>query len=258
MDFILLCYLGAHRHRSCEFEFCHSKREFVLTKLHKINLFGEILKMTKISPSILAADFTRLGADITSVEEAGADMLHLDVMDGIFVPNISFGIPVIASARRTSSLFFDVHLMITEPIRYVNDFAKAGADLITVHAEACEDTVGALKAIRALGLKSGVSIKPGTSVSAISDLLCYCDFVLVMSVEPGFGGQKFMPSALEKISELTALKEDLGLSYEIEVDGGINEETARLCTKAGATVLVAGSSVFGSDDRKAAIDALRN
>ncbi len=214
--------------------------------------------MTKISPSILASDFTKLGLDIASVEQAGAEMLHLDVMDGIFVPNISFGIPVIASARKASKMFFDVHLMITEPIRYINDFAKAGADLITVHAEACEDLGATLKAIRALGLKVGVSIKPATPVEAIREYLEYCDLVLVMSVEPGFGGQKFMPIAIEKISELSSLKSTLGLSFEIEVDGGINEQTAKLCTDAGATVLVAGSSVFGSSDRKSAIDALRN
>ena len=214
--------------------------------------------MTKISPSILASDFTRLGQEIASVEQAGAEMLHLDVMDGIFVPNISFGIPVIASARKASKMFFDVHLMISEPIRYINDFAKAGADLITVHAEACEDLAATLKAIRDLGLKAGLSIKPATPVEAIREYLEYCDLVLVMSVEPGFGGQKFMPIATEKIAELSSLKASLGLSFEIEVDGGINEQTAKLCTDAGATVLVAGSSVFGSSDRKSAIDALRN
>ncbi len=213
--------------------------------------------MVKISPSILASDFTRLGEDILSVEKAGAEMLHLDVMDGIFVPNISFGIPVIASARKVSKMFFDVHLMISEPIRYIAEFKKAGADLITVHAEACEDVLATLTAVRELGVKSGLSIKPATPVSEIEKYLEYCDLVLVMSVEPGFGGQKFMPIALDKIAELDRLKAEKGLAYEIEVDGGINEETARLCANAGATVLVAGSSVFGSADRKSAVDALR-
>lgn len=214
--------------------------------------------MVKISPSILAADFTKLGEDIASVEKAGAEMLHLDVMDGIFVPNISFGIPVIASARKVSGMFFDTHLMINEPIRYVGDFAKAGADLITVHAEACSDVKKTLEAIHALGVKVGLSIKPATPVSAIEDYLEYCDLVLVMSVEPGFGGQKFMPIAPEKIAELSKIKSEKHFSYEIEVDGGINEETAKLCTAAGATVLVAGSSVFGNADRKSAIDSLRS
>lgn len=213
--------------------------------------------MVKISPSILASDFTKLGQDISSVESAGAEMLHLDVMDGLFVPNISFGIPIISCARKASKMFFDVHLMINEPIRYANDFVKAGADLITVHAEACSDVLETLKKIRALGVKSGLSIKPATSVSDIEKYLEYCDLVLVMSVEPGFGGQKFMPESLEKIARLAEIKKLKGLSYEIEVDGGINEETAKLCAAAGASVLVAGSSVFGSEDRKAAIDALR-
>lgn len=213
--------------------------------------------MIKISPSILAADFSKLSEDIRSVELGGAEMLHLDVMDGMFVPNISFGMPIISCVRKTSKMFFDVHLMINEPIRYINDFVDAGADLITIHVEACEDPIKTLKKIRECGVKPGISIKPGTPVSALDGLLEYCDLVLVMSVEPGFGGQKFMPIAVDKIKELAEKRAQLGLSYEIEVDGGINEETAKLCADAGVDILVAGSSVFKSADRKAAIDALR-
>ena len=213
--------------------------------------------MAILSPSILSADFSRLGEDMLAIQSAGADWVHIDVMDGAFVPNISFGAPVYSCVRKLCSLPFDVHLMINEPIRYLDDFAKAGADLITIHAEATDRITETLLAIKERNIAAGLSIKPGTPVEAIREYLSLCDLVLVMSVEPGFGGQKFMPSAVDKIRALATLREDLGLHYEIEVDGGINAETAVYCVEAGVDVLVAGSAVFGKPDYKAAIDALR-
>lgn len=213
--------------------------------------------MVKISPSILSADFARLGEEMIAIQNAGADWVHIDVMDGAFVPNISFGALVYGSVRKHCSLPFDVHLMINEPIRYLDDFVKAGADLITIHVEATNRVVETLTAIKDRKIATGLSIKPGTSVDAIRDYLPLCDLVLVMSVEPGFGGQKFMPAAADKIRELVALREKLGLHYEIEVDGGINAETAPVCINAGVDILVAGSAVFGKEDYKAAIDSLR-
>lgn len=213
--------------------------------------------MVQISPSILSADFSRLGEEMRAIEAAGAELVHIDVMDGAFVPNISFGAPVYGCVRKDCTIPFDVHLMINEPIRYLDDFAKAGADLITIHAEATDEVAKTLTAIRDKGIKAGLSIKPGTSVDAIRDYLPLCDLVLVMSVEPGFGGQKFMPLAVDKIGQLRDLRAELGLSYVIEVDGGINAQTAPLCIEAGVDILVAGSAVFGKPDYKAAMDVLR-
>lgn len=213
--------------------------------------------MVKISPSILSADFSRLGEEMIAIQNAGAEWVHIDVMDGAFVPNISFGAPVYGCVRKHCSLPFDVHLMINDPIRYLGDFAKAGADLITIHAEATDQVAETLSAIKEMKIATGLSIKPGTSVEAIKEYLPLCDLVLVMSVEPGFGGQKFMPAAVDKIRELVKLRDELGLHYEIEVDGGINAQTAPLCIEAGVDVLVAGSAVFGKVDYKSAIDALR-
>lgn len=213
--------------------------------------------MIKISPSILSADFSRLGDEMTALERAGADLVHIDVMDGSFVPNISFGATVYKCVRKDSKLPFDVHLMIDEPIRYVDDFVKAGADLITFHIEATDRVTETLDAIHAKGVKAGLSVKPGTPVSAIEAYLNQCDLVLVMSVEPGFGGQKFMPEALPKIELLKQLRSAHRYTYEIEVDGGINASTAPLCISAGADILVAGSAVLGKDDYRSAIDVLR-
>ena len=213
--------------------------------------------MIQISPSILSADFSRLGEEMRAIEAAGAELVHIDVMDGAFVPNISFGAPVYGCVRKDCTIPFDVHLMINEPIRYLNDFAKAGADLITIHVEATDKVAETLTAIKEKNIKTGLSIKPGTSVDTIREYLPLCDLVLVMSVEPGFGGQKFMPLAVDKLRQLAELRTELGLSYVIEVDGGINAETAPLCIEAGVDILVAGSAVFGKPDYKAAMDVLR-
>ncbi len=203
--------------------------------------------MIKISPSVLTSDFLNLKDDIKKLEDAGTDMLHLDVMDGIFVPNISFGVPVIKSIREHSNVPLDVHLMIDHPHRYIKEFAKF-SDYLGFHYEAGSDVETTLLKIRENGCKACLTIKPCTAPEEIYDYLPLCDMVLVMSVEPGFGGQKFMPSALDKLTALKAESERQGLNIELEVDGGINADTAPLAVKAGATVLVAGNYIFSADD----------
>ena len=212
--------------------------------------------MIKVSPSLLAADFANLTKDINRIEDH-ADMLHLDVMDGVFVPNMSFGACVIESIRKISALTFDVHLMITNPIRYINDFAKAGADIITIHYESCDNQLEVLKAIRELGVKPAISIKPATPAFILEPLLDYVDMVLVMTVEPGFGGQSFIPETLNSVRAVKQLAEAKGKNIMIEVDGGINKDNIRSAYEAGANVFVAGSSVFRAPDAAEAIDALR-
>ncbi len=203
--------------------------------------------MMILAPSMLAADFKELGKEIRTIEENGAQYLHFDVMDGMFVPSISFGMPVLQSIRPATNLVCDAHLMVTEPIRYVEAFAKAGADLITIHLEACEDVEATIAKIRECGCKVGVSIKPATPVSALDNLLDKVDMVLIMSVEPGFGGQKFIPESLDKIAELRNNLNERGLDVDIQVDGGIYTHNVEEVIKAGANIIVAGSAVFNGD-----------
>jgi ribulose-phosphate 3-epimerase len=213
--------------------------------------------MTMISPSILSADFCRLGAECSRVLEAGAQMLHYDVMDGHFVPNISFGVPVLKSLHAgLPDAFYDVHLMISHPLAYVEPFAKAGATLLNFHLESEDDVTETLRAIRALGCKTGLTIKPATPAEALFPYLDDLDLVLIMSVEPGFGGQSFQPAALEKLRILAAERAKRGAHFLLEVDGGVDASTAPLCVEAGADVLVAGSAVFGAKDPAEAVRAL--
>lgn len=210
-----------------------------------------------ISPSLLAADFAHLDAELSDVAAAGAEYIHLDVMDGVFVPNISFGLPVISSLRSVSKLVFDTHLMIVEPERYVERFVKAGADIVTFHLEATEKPIETIELIHAAGARAAISIKPGTPAEAVFPYISLCDMILVMTVEPGFGGQRFMVDMLPKISAIRAEADRLGIDLDIQVDGGIDAATAAECARAGANIFVAGSSVFGSPDRYAAVSAIR-
>lgn len=215
--------------------------------------------MIKIAPSVLSADFAKLGSEVEEIKLGGADYVHFDVMDGEFVPNISMGIPVLKSLRKATDMFLDVHLMIDRPIRYVDAFCSAGADLVTFHVEADspENIMAAIRKTRELGKKTGITLKPGTPADAVKPFLTEVDLVLVMTVEPGFGGQSFMEDQLPKISQLRQLLDQVNPNCELEVDGGVDVRTAPLCVRAGANVLVAGSSVFGKTNRAEAIASLR-
>ncbi|MDN7225993.1 ribulose-phosphate 3-epimerase [Planococcus liqunii] len=213
--------------------------------------------MIKIAPSILAADFSKLGQEVLEVEQAGADWIHIDVMDGHFVPNISFGAVVVDALRPLTNLPLDVHLMIENPDRYIEDFANAGADYITVHVEAAPHLHRTIQLIRSLGVKPGVVLNPHTPVETIQHVLEDIDLVLFMTVNPGFGGQKFIHSVVPKIEQLSQVIRERGLDIEIQIDGGINEETIVPCAKAGANVFVAGSAIYSQKDRAAALQGIK-
>lgn len=206
--------------------------------------------MTKVAPSILSADFVNLERDIRALSKTGVDYVHVDVMDGLFVPNITIGIPVVAAIRRITELPLDVHLMIDRPLRYVDDFCKAGADILTVHVEADneENTLAALKKIRENGVKAAISVKPKTSAEAVLPYLPYCDLILVMTVEPGFGGQSFMEDMMPKLKTIRGYIDEKNPDCELEVDGGVNVKTGKICVSNGANVLVAGSAYFKAED----------
>ncbi|VTS13789.1 ribulose-phosphate 3-epimerase [Streptococcus pseudoporcinus] len=211
----------------------------------------------KIAPSILAADYANFAAELKRIEETDAEYVHIDIMDGQFVPNISFGADVVASMRKHSKLVFDCHLMVVDPERYVEAYAQAGADIMTVHLESTRHIHGALQKIKAAGMKAGVVINPGTPVGALEPILSLVDQVLIMTVNPGFGGQAFIPECLDKVQKVVEMRQRAGLDFDIEVDGGVDDKTIAACAKAGANVFVAGSYLFKADDLVSQVQTLR-
>ncbi len=216
------------------------------------------MKRIKIAPSLLACDFSKLADEIKAVEKAGADMLHIDVMDGRFVPNITIGQPVVSAIRKVTRLPLDVHLMITEPMEHIKSFIDAGADIVTIHLEACNHLHKATAMIKDAGKKAGISLNPATPVVMLKDIMEELYLVLIMTVNPGFGGQKFISSSLKKIKELDGLKRELNPALMIEVDGGINVQNSASVAKAGADIIVAGTAIFGSKSYKGAIEKLKS
>ena len=218
------------------------------------------MKKIQISPSILSADFSQLGKEIKKLEDAGADMIHVDVMDGHFVPNLTIGPPVIKALKKNSLLPFDVHLMISPVHKYIESYANAGADIITIHPEATDDLLGSINKIKEFKKKVGISLNPETKIEIIEELLNQIDLILIMSVNPGFGGQKFMPEVLNKVKKLDEIRKNLKLNFVIEIDGGINFENSKLAIKSGADILVSGTTIFKNNngDIKKNIDLLRS
>ena len=218
------------------------------------------MKKIQISPSILSADFSKLGSEIKKLEESGADMIHVDVMDGHFVPNLTIGPPVIKSLKKQSKILFDVHLMISPVHKYIEAYSEAGADIITIHPEATDDLQNSINKIKSLKKKVGVSLNPETQIDVILEYLSKIDLILIMSVNPGFGGQKFMPQVLEKVKNLRKIRDDRNLNYDIEIDGGINFENSKLAIEAGANILVSGTTIFKSNngDIKKNIELLKS
>lgn len=214
--------------------------------------------VNKIAPSILAADYANFAQELKRIDETSADYAHIDIMDGQFVPNISFGADVVASLRKHSKLVFDCHLMVVEPERYVDAFAQAGADIMTIHVEATKHIHGALQKIKKAGLKAGVVINPGTPVSALEPVLSLVDQVLIMTVNPGFGGQAFIPEMLDKVKQVATWREEGGYAFDIEVDGGVDDKTIKACQEAGANVFVAGSYLFKASDLTSQVQTLRD